>query len=177
MHPKMPPPEKTTPHDFIDKVYTIAVILQGPVLPLLRARWGTQAYEHLWFCGVYMLVYAGFAESPEILYWVPAWIILLIFRSLTADRNQESIYRGWPWLGALFVRRERNARFIEAALVLGTGYWWGGPIGTFLMLAGGGLFFTLKVDSMVLQARRRAMQDAYVRGQAMARMQRGENLW
>jgi hypothetical protein len=177
MPTEMPKPKEKEPQDFIDFANTIAINVAGPLLPLLRSGCGSHAFEKLWPCTVYILIYAGYANTPEIVYWIPVWLVLLIFRRLTHAHDVHSAYRGWPWLGGLFCRRERNARIVEVVLVLAAGRAIDGPVGTFIMLAAAGLTVMFMVDSMVFQARKRAMRDALTQGHAMARMQRGEDVW
>lgn len=174
---EMPEPKENKPQDFIDIANTIAINVAGPLLPLLRSGCGSHAFEKLWPCLFYILFYAGYTNAPEIVYWIPAWLVLLIFRRFTYARDVHSAYRGWPWVGGVFCRRERNARFVEIVLVLAAGYVIDGPVGGFIMLAAAALSVMFMVDSMVIQARKRALRDVYTQGNAMARMQRGEDVW
>lgn len=174
---EMPQPVEKKVQDYLDIANTVAMILAGPFLPFLRSHCGSHAFYKLWPTAVYIPLYAGFANAPEILHWFYPWLIALIFRGLTYDRNQDSNYRGWPWLAGLFCRRERTARFLEALLLLGAGYWLEGPTGNFLMIGAAGLFVTLRIDAMVVGARERMIRDARIRGEQMSRLQRGEDVW
>ncbi len=174
---EMPEPKQDKPQDVIDLSHYAALVVSGPFLPLLRSRCGSHAFEHLWPCVFYIPFYAAFTDAPEIIYWVPVWLVLLVFRRLTHDRNQHSRYRGWPWLGGLFTRREKNARLIEATLVLAGGYALDGPAGKFLMIGAAGLFVTFVVESMVIQSRERINKDNAIEAENMARVQRGGRWW
>jgi hypothetical protein len=174
---EMPEPPEKKPQDYIDIANTVAMTVAGPFLPFLRSHCGSHAFYKLWPTAVYIPIYAAFANAPEIIYWFQPWLIALIFRRLTHDRNQDSNYRGWPWISGLFCRRERTARIIEALLLLGAGYWLEGPLGNFLMIGAAGLFVTLQVDAMVVSARQRIINDARIRSEQMARLQRGEDVW
>ena len=174
---EMPQPPEKKPQDYIDIANTIAMIVAGPFIPFLRSHCGSHAFYKLWPTAIYLPLYAGYARVPELMYWFYPWLAAMIFRRLTYDRNQDSNYRGWPWLTGLMFRRERTVRLMEALLLLGTGYWLEGPVGHFLMIGAAGLFVTLRIDAMVLAARRRIIHDGRIRSEQLARMQRGENVW
>ena len=177
MPKEIPEPQQKKPQDFIDIANTVAMIVAGPFLPFLRSHCGSHAFYKLWPTAIYIPLYAGYANVPELIYWFQPWLVAMIFRHLTYDRNQDSNYRGWPWLAGVFCRRERIARFFEASFLLAAGYWLEGPLGNFFMIGAAGLFVTLRIDAMVLASRRRIINDGRIRGEQMARMQRGENVW
>jgi hypothetical protein len=174
---EMPEPPQKKQQDVIDIANTVAIIVAGPFLPFLRSHCGSHAFYKLWPTAIYIPVYAAYAKAPEIIYWFYPWLLALVFRRLTHDQNQLSIYRGWPWTGGLFTRRESLARVIEASLLLAAGYFIDGPVGMFMMIGAAGLFVTLRVDAMVMGARRRAVRDSRILGDQMARFQRGEDAW
>ncbi len=178
------PPEKkeTKPQDVINVVFGIATIYSGCFTPLIRSGFGTHAFASYFFSMIGMYVYAGYAYCPQLVLYLPVWIVMVAFRRITADRTQHSRYQGFPWLVAIlpFARKELHARMLEPWLLFFGGmflFQYSEPLGKFVMGGCAALLVVLATEMEVVRARKRAMHDARVNAERMSDLSRGGDGW
>ncbi len=129
-----------------------------------------------------MYVYAGYARFPQLIRYVPVWMILILFRRLTADRTQHSRYQGYPWLARRFpfMKGELKARTLEPWLLFASGvylYTVSQPLGELFFIGCASLFIVLGTELEVARAQKRAMDDEEKNARRMANLRSGYSMW
>jgi hypothetical protein len=89
-------------------------------LPFLRTSFGVRGMEgYSFWAFVIILAYGTLGNSPAMVWgYLPAWVLMVIWRKLRADSLQHSAYQGWPWLTGWMIRDEYLARCAEAGLMI-----------------------------------------------------------
>ncbi len=92
----------------------------------IRSGMGTRAlgWEGLIVFGSLPMLAALLHSNAMLLFW-KAWIVMALFRMLTADRNQHTRYPGWPWVMSILtlgLLGESKLRFLEPFMLLGVAY-------------------------------------------------------
>lgn len=179
------PPDKPAaqkPQDIINIVYVLASIYNGCFTPLIRSGFGLKAFAAYPLSLIFMFVYAGYARCPQLIRYVPVWILLIVFRRITADPDAHSRYQGYPLLARRFpfMKGELMARKLEPWLCFYGGIFllpYSQPLGAFVMGACLSLLITLGTEMELVKARKRAMHDQFLDSQRMAEIQRGGTGW
>jgi hypothetical protein len=168
----MPPQQKQQQSFLVDMrasfniVNFLADIHTAAIRPWTRSGMGTRGMGAAGlFAGVLILGYAGFAEAPEMITYFWAWLAMVVYRRITADKREHTHYQGRVWLFHWCLKDELNARLMEA----GTMWILGGvlagvseALGQFVVA---GLFsFGLKyvIDAATVERRREAAHNARI---------------
>src|SRR5690349_21771385 len=97
-----PQQEPTSPYNLrssFDLVMFTATILSMCILPLTRRRMGRRCMgRHGFFAMLLIFFYAGLQNSIDMFHYLYVWIGMVIFRRLTADKQQHTRYPGSVWL-------------------------------------------------------------------------------
>jgi hypothetical protein len=104
------------PQDVFNCVWYFANAMAASLTPLTRSHMGTHAFK---YSGIPALVYifccAGFTDSMELMWYIPVWLVMVVYRRATADHNEHSEYPGRPWF--LGFMSEWSARASEPCLL------------------------------------------------------------
>ena len=178
------PPERKPqrPEDIVNIVYGLATIYNGAFTPILRSGFGSKAFASYPITLIFMVVASAYLRCPQLITYIPVWLVLVVLRRITADRTQHSRYQGYPWLMRLipFVRNEFQGRLLEPGIIFFTGVFLAPsslPLARFVIGGSLSLFIVLGTEMEVMCARKRAMHDARVDARRMADLERGGDGW
>jgi hypothetical protein len=122
------------------------------------------------FAGAAFLpLWAGMTDSPDMLLYWQAWIIMVVYRRIMASKQEHPHYQGRVVVIGRFVKNELHARLMEAGAMWVLGGVLSGfseDIGYFVTT---GLFsfgFKYVIDSWTVARRREAARKAIVEMQA-----------
>src|SRR5271155_5379044 len=113
------PPQKPVweqnPIDLMNMLYIVMTMLAGVATPIIHSGFGTRAQAPYLWTLVMMVLYVGYARCPQLIPFIPIWLLFVIWRRITTDRYQHTGYRGHPWLACLipFVTNEFKGRIVE----------------------------------------------------------------
>jgi hypothetical protein len=181
------PKEMSSSKSFMDEqkgmfniVHAFAVWYSTCVTPFLRSRHGTRAVGG--YAGAFLLM-IGYAEYTRsfvmVYYYVPAWMLMSLYRRITADRNQDSYYRGYPWVFGWFTN-QYIARLAETfvcffAAVFVSPY--SPQLADFLLGSIVALIVVLASEVSVLRKYKLDIEDAKKRARQMNDLSQGGNGW
>lgn len=153
-------------------VFVIDTYIAG-IRPFTRSHMGTRGMGAAGFWAMLFIpLYAGLAEAPDLLgYWY-LWLGMVIYRRITADTCQHPYHQGSPWMFGWCVNGDLGPRLLEAA----TMPLLGGIVSTFSEDVGAfitaGVFpFGLRyaIDAMTEARRREAARIARIEMEFMQR--------
>lgn len=176
---EMPNPQPEKPQDVVNIGFTLASIHTACITPFIRSRFGTHAFAGYPMAGLLMFFYAGFARCPLLLWYIPAWMAMIAYRRLTADRNQHSRYQGYPWVFG-WMANEYVARVFEVFIAFFAAVFLSmvsKPLSKFVMAEIVSLIIVLATECATLGARKRALHDAQIEARHMSDLQRGGSGW
>src|SRR4051794_37286901 len=89
-------------------------------LPFLRIGFGVRGMEgYSFWAMVIILAYGTLGNSPAMVWgYLPAWVLMVLWKKIRADPIQESSYQGWPLLTGWMIPDEYLARCAEAGLMI-----------------------------------------------------------
>jgi hypothetical protein len=161
----MPSPhdeQKLTVAQSINSWYAIGIIVSTAFTPFLRAHFGYAVFA--WtgpICLVGLIFYGGLARIPFILnVYIPAWLLMVIVRRITADKRETSDYRG----RLMFIPNQTVGRIIEIAIMSGIGYFfqnWAKGMSHFAYAGAMSLGLVFVLERMAQAAKIRQMEDAF----------------
>ena len=162
------------PKDAINLAYRLASVHALCITPFIRNQFGTHAFMGGPYCILMMFAWAGAMPSAGMLIYLLLWCAMVAFRRIfSTDRNQQSVYDGYPFIGAKFpfVKTEFRAKCMEVLLCqfVGIPFIYLSPgIGGFILLGAVSIGFVESVDRTVEQQRLRQMRDAALYQQYLA---------
>jgi hypothetical protein len=137
-------------------------------LPFLHSHFGRRGIgAYGLFSLIGMILYAGFAPCPPMFLYLKLWFGFLVWRRLTTDTAQHSMYPGFPWLAGLLVADEERARALEVVLValVGLGMMpFCEPLGNFVFVGAGSMLAKLAIDRHISDIQTQAIRDAVIEG-------------
>jgi hypothetical protein len=164
----------------VNIVHTFAVWHTLCVTPILRSRHGTRAFGGYPAAFIMMLVYAEYTRAYlMVYYYIPAWMIMVVFRRITADREQDSYYRGYPWCFG-WMANEYVARLAECFVCFFAFVFTSQvsmPLAKFFLVEIVSLVIVLAAEDIVLRKRKADIADAQRRAARMNDLARGKSGW
>jgi hypothetical protein len=164
------------PQDVIDVVYFLASVIATCFTPVLRSGMGTRGCRLGLQAMFFILFFAGFTDCPILVWYIPVFLALVVFRMATADRTAHSQYPGRPW--PLFFLSEKRARTLEPFLVFGAAIFispYSAGLADFLLFGAVALFIVFAVELEVVRSIRRRQRDAEIDMQNQMRWMQGED--
>ena len=77
--------------------------------PLLHSHFGRRGIgAYGCFAAIAMILYAALVPCPTMLVYMKVWLGFVVWRRLTLDPVQHSMYPGFPWLAGLLVADEES---------------------------------------------------------------------
>jgi hypothetical protein len=132
--------------------------------PFTRCHMGTRGMGTAGFWAMLFIpIYAGLAEAPDLLAYWHLWLAMAIYRRITADPVQDTRFQGFVWMFNWCTKSEMTARLLEAAsmpLIGGILSTFSEDIGRFLTLAIFPLSFRYLVDALTIAKREEAVANA-----------------
>lgn len=158
---EMPESKNVEGRDIVNLSFQLASIHAACVWPFTRSGFGTHAFSGYPWSLLLMLGYAAARPCPAMQWYIPAWLLMVLYRRATADRRQHSKYQGAPWL---FKRLNTRVAFcmelftcffaaIFAAMA-------DQGLADFLLAETVSLLAVMMIEAAVIDARRRAKRDA-----------------
>jgi hypothetical protein len=160
---EVPPPHKAIPGIF--RSYNLAFY------PWLRKGQGVHAYRYGLCTLILMFVYAGAAPCPELLYYMPVWLLLVLLRR--PDRAAGSTYAGRSIFGRW---GESKGRMIEPVFVGAVGVAlldYSEALGLFVIGGAVSLLAWHSVEIGEINRMRINMTDAQTQAWRMSRISKG----
>ncbi len=157
----------------LNMAYIAATVHAACIMPWLRSRPGTHAYANTGpLALIAMVFYAAFANCPEMLDYIPIWLVAVIFRRITSDRTQHSRYYGVPLLTRWFACGPVTAMKMEVIVMLAAVLLLpiSEPLGLFFLAETISLTVILVIEGGAQALRRRRMHDASIEHEATAEM-------
>ena len=149
----------------------LADIHMAAILPWTRSGMGTRGMGWPGFWAMLGIpLYAGLAEAPEMLAYWHVWMAMVIYRRLTADSWQHPQYQGRAWMFHWCMKRELDARLMEAGtmpLIGGILCGISEPIGLFVTAGFFSFGFRYVVDVAAHARRQEAVARARIEQEAM----------
>ncbi len=146
-------------------------VLTAGVRPVTRSGMGTRGIGAPGFWTMLFIpLYAGTTNSPEMLTYWYVWVVMVIYRRITADRHQHTNFQGWVWAFDWLIKDELNARRLEAVSMLIVGNLlsaWSEPVGQFVSYASYALGVQCVLDAMTRTRQKEAAHNAKVEMLAM----------
>lgn len=140
-----------------------AAVLAICVTPLTHSGQGRRAYATYGpFSFMLMYGYAGFANCPAMIRFVPVWLGFLVYRRLKSERGQHSVYQGTFWPAAFFLS-DRYALLVEPFVLYAFGLYVreiNPPLGRFVMYAAHGTFVMYVAECVRRREVQRRLDDA-----------------
>jgi hypothetical protein len=147
-------------------VSNLADIVALTVKPVIRYGGGSRSVGKP---GLYtllgMIAYAGTMESPELLFYVKAWVIFVLYRRVRCDPRQHTGFQGWPVLTDWIIKNDKFAFAAEPFLVYLAGMYLEPicePMARLLMWASFALAFEFFVNTSLARRRKEAAHNAVV---------------
>jgi hypothetical protein len=143
------------------------------IRPFTRSGMGTRGIGAPGFWAMLLiLAYAGFANAPEMILYFWAWLAMVVYRRITADRRQHTDFQGWVWMFDWCLKDELKAHLLEAVSMWAIGGFLCGfsePLGQFVML--GAVSFGVKyaINAATVARRREAAHNARIEMETMQR--------
>ncbi|MHC5540040.1 hypothetical protein ACYOEI_17615 [Singulisphaera rosea] len=168
------------PSEAIDIFYPLCMTLSTCFYPFLHSHFGTHAFA--WygpFALVLMFVWIGFAEAPELTWFMGAWLLMIIYRRIwCTERDEISTYTGDPVVAMKlpFINTASRGRFVEPLLVAGAGAGiesYSKALSVFFLFGAAAMALVAAFDRQMLSRRMREMRDAALYHEHMGRMFRG----
>jgi hypothetical protein len=144
------------------------------IRPFTRSGMGTGGMTGMASLGamLFIPIYAGLVEAPEMLTYWYAWLAMAIYRRIKADKSQHTEFHGIVWIFDLCVQRERTAQLLEAATmpVLGAiiGQW-SDDVGLFITTGVFSFGYRYVINVAADARRRAAAHNARIDMEAMQR--------
>jgi hypothetical protein len=137
--------------------------------PFLHSHFGKRGIgAYGLFALIGMILYAGLMHCPPMFLYLKLWLGFLVWRRITTDTSQHSMYPGFPWLAGLLVKDEERARSLEAVLVALAGLGlmpFSEPLGNFVFVGGGSMLAKLAIDKHIADIQMQAIRDAVIEGE------------
>jgi hypothetical protein len=166
--------EQTFPVDMrtsFNILYFVVCFFTMTILPFTRSRMGTRGVGAAGFWAMLFIpLYAGTVHSDAILTFWYAWVIMVIYRRITADKNQHPQFTGWVWMFDWLIKDELNARRLEAVSMLIVGNLlkeWSEPVGQFVIYGSFSLGAKCVFDAMTRARQKEAAHIARIEMLAM----------
>lgn len=151
-----------SPKESANALYGVSCIVSYFVIPITRGGHGKRSFR--WFGPMALLgLFLASGLSPLVLYYIPLWLLAVVFRRLTYDREAPTRFSGYPGFLRIFGSK---ACYAEGALLLGIGYLIADPIGMVIMAAGASIIYVEVIEQWAIQSYIDDMGDA-------AKIQRG----
>jgi hypothetical protein len=151
----MPPQQQEKQSMLIDMrtsfniLYFVASIHAKCIEPFTRSGMGTRGIGAAGFWAMLFIpAYAGTVHADEMLAYWHAWVLMVIYRRVTADRKQHTDFGGWVWMFDWLIKDELNARRLEAVSMLVLGNLlsaWSEAVGQFVTYG----FFSLGIKCVI----------------------------
>jgi len=158
---EMPESTNVEGKDIVNLSFQLASIHAACVWPFTRSGFGTHAFRGYPWSLLLMLGYAAARPCPAMQWYIPAWLLMVLYRRSTANRHQHSKYQGYPWL---FKRQNAQVAFsmemISCFFAAVFAAMADQALADFLMAAIVSLFAVMMIEAAVIDARRRAKRDA-----------------
>lgn len=155
-----------------------ADVLNACFQPFTRSGMGTGG---LGMAGVgallLILIYAGLANAPDMLIYWYAWLGMVIYRRITADKSQHTKFHGCVWMFDWCTQHEMTARLLEAAAMPLLGSMIGRfsePVGLFITFGVFSFGYRYAIDQATVARRRDAGHNARIEMEAMQRQMQPE---
>lgn len=182
--PPKPPAEQITFRSSFNLLYLVATIHARCVTPFMRDRIGARAQGLFSFIAGVLMFYAACAlEDQFFLYFVVAWLVMLIAQRADSARFRtkyrvHSQYSGRPALANLLgCKDEGAARLVEPLICFGAGIilsHWSINVGRLVGLAGISLMLIERLDRRIQENREQAVVDARLEAEQTANGVRGK---
>jgi hypothetical protein len=95
---EIPEPKVDKPADILNLGFNVASAYGACLWPFTRSHFGSHAFAGYPLSLIGMVVYAGWRNCDAMMTYLVVWLVALIYRRLTADRNQHSRFQGYPWV-------------------------------------------------------------------------------
>jgi len=151
----------------------LADIHSACIRPFTRTGMGARGLGASgFFAGILILAYAGFADAPDMLLYFQAWVIMAVYRRITADKTQHSQFQGFVWMFDWCVKNELTARLLEAGSMWVIGGILSGfseAVGRFVSAGVFSLGLKYLIDASTIQRQKEAAHNARIEMEAMQR--------
>ncbi len=168
-------PQMPKPMDVINVVFGVAMMHATCFTPPLRKRPGTRAYAIYGPLALMLMYgYAGFAECPELLPYIPVWLFFVVYRRIFANRqwisNFQGLSIGTGWVG------HNTARLCESMFLFALGVFLSTisvALGNFVAAGALSTFIVHVTELQAAESLRRRMRDSQYDMQYQAWIQKG----
>jgi hypothetical protein len=183
----MPPQQQQEPSMLLDlrTSFNIANFLADThsacIRPFTRTGMGARGLgAPAFFAAILILAYAGNAHAPDMLLYFQAWLVMVVYRRITADKTQHSHFQGWVWMFDWCVKNELTARLLEAGsmwIIGGILSGFSEAIGRFVSAGVFSLGLKYLIDASTVQRQKEAAHNARIEMAAMQRRLEEEKRW